>query len=161
MNDDTSRRNDGTREKLIWYGALLFTFGILTQLVIYFAINPRMALSAHIVALMSGTFLILLGFLWNEMDLPGPMPKVAYWLFLYSTYSSWGSMFTASLFGTSRNTPFASQGITGAATWQENVADFGYGSFFVTIVLTCLVTLWGLRRGALRRAAAARGAAPP
>lgn len=145
------RAMDGIKHRLLRHGVVLFTLGILTQFVIYFVINPRMAQSAHTVALMSGMFLILLGFLWDEMDLPRPMHAAAYWLFLYSTYSSWASMFIASIFGTSRNTPFASQGVTGAATSKENIADLAYLSFFVTIVLTCLVAVWGVHRGVLKR----------
>jgi len=57
-------------------------------------------------------------------------------------------MFVAAIFGTSRNTPFASKGISGAAAWQETITDLAYLSFFITIVLTCLASLWGLRRGA-------------
>ena len=143
---------DGIKHKLISYGVLLFTMGIVTQLLVYFMINPRMAQSAHTVALMSGMFLVLLGLIWDQMDLPARFSKVAYFLFLYSTFSAWGSMFIAAIFGTSRNTPFASKGISGAAEWQETITDLAYLSFFVTIVLTCLVTMWGLRRGAARHA---------
>jgi hydroxylaminobenzene mutase len=107
-----------------------------------------MAQSAHTVALMSGMFLVLLGLIWDRMAFPPRFTKLAYWLFLYSTYSAWGSMFIAAFFGTSRNTPFASKRISGAARWQETITDLAYLSFFITIVLTCLVTLWGLRRGA-------------
>lgn len=147
----------GVRQKLIWYGAVLFTLGIVTQLLVHFMLNPRMAQSAHTVALMCGMFLILLGLLWDEMDLPPRFTRAAYWLFLYSTYSAWGSMFIAAIFGTSRNTPFASQGMTGAAQWQESITDLAYLSFFVTIVATCLVVLWGLRR----RLAQACSSSPP
>ncbi len=146
----------GDAQRLIWYGVVLFLLGLITEIVMYFVINPRMALSAHLVALISGMFLILLGLIRDRMDFPGrTSAAVAFWLFVYSTYSAWGSMFFASIFGTSRHTPFASKGITGAAPWMENIADMAYMSFFVTIVLTCLVALWGLRRGMARSAAAA------
>jgi hydroxylaminobenzene mutase len=143
------------RQRLIWYGVVLFLLGLITEIVMYFVINPRMALSAHLVALISGMFLILLGLIRNDMDCPGAWSRVAFWLFVYSTYSAWGSMFFASIFGTSRHTPFASKGVVGAAVWQENIADLSYMSFFITIVLTCVVALWGLRRGMLRNVAAA------
>lgn len=145
----------GDGPRLIWYGVVLFLLGLITEIVMYFVINPRMALSAHLVALISGMFLILLGLIREQMDFPGAMSAVAFWLFVYSTYSAWGSMLFAAIFGTSRHTPFASKGITGAAVWMENVADLAYMSFFVTIVLTCVVALWGLRRGMARSAAAA------
>lgn len=138
------------KQRLILYGVVLFLFGLITQMLMYWVVNPRMALSAHLVALISGTFLIVLGLIRDQMDLPGPLARVAFWVFVYSTYSAWGSMFVASIFGTSRSTPFASAGITGAALWQETIVDLIYMSFFVTIVLTCLIALYGLRRGMLR-----------
>lgn len=138
------------KQRLIWYGVVLFLLGLITQMLMYWVVNPRMALSAHLVALISGTFLIVLGLIHEQMDLPPRVAGIAFWVFVYSTYSAWGSMFVASIFGTSRSTPFASKGITGAAVWQEKLVDFIYLSFFITIVLTCLIALWGLRRGMLR-----------
>ena len=44
--------------------------GIVTELLMRFMLNPRMAYSAHLVALMSGIFLMQLGVLWEDMDIP-------------------------------------------------------------------------------------------
>lgn len=138
------------KQRLIWYGVVLFLLGLVTQMLMYWVVNPRMALSAHLVALISGTFLVVLGLIRDQMDFPGAMARVAFWLFVYSTYSAWGSMFVASILGTSRSTPFASKGISGAEPWMETLVDGIYVSFFITIVATCLVALYGLRRGMMR-----------
>jgi hydroxylaminobenzene mutase len=136
------------KRRLVWYGMLLFSLGIVTELLMRFMLNPRMAYSAHLVALMSGIFLMQLGVLWEDMDIPERWRGVAFWVWVFATYSAWGSMFVSAIFGTSRSTPLASVDLRRAAMlWQENVVDVIYIAFFVTIVISCALALWGLARG--------------
>ena len=78
---------------------VLFVLGLVTKLIMYFMVNPRMAIASHLVALMAGIFLILAGVLWSSMDLPRRVQGPASWLILFSCYTAWGSMFISSLFG--------------------------------------------------------------
>jgi hydroxylaminobenzene mutase len=137
------------RSRLIVHGMTLFVLGLTTKLIMYLLVNPRMAIASHLVALMAGLFLLLVGVLWDSMDLPRRVQGPASVLFLFSTYTAWGSMFVSALFGCSRSTPFASSGVFGAAQWQENVTDTIYVAFFISIVLSGFVMLWGLWRRVL------------
>lgn len=135
------------KRRLIWYGMVLFLLGLVTELLMRFLLNPRMAYSAHLVALMSGILLIQLGVIWEEMSLPPRLHSFAFWLWVFATYSGWATMFIAAIFGTSRSTPLASADIKrAAALWQENLVDAYYVAFFIAIVLSCLLALWGLWR---------------
>lgn len=149
-DESKERGMDGRiRSRLILHGMMLFVLGLITKLIMYLLINPRMAIASHLVALMAGLFLLLVGVLWDSMDLPRRVQGPASVLFLFSTYTAWGSMFVSALFGCSRSTPFASSGVFGAAQWQEDVTDTIYIAFFVSIVLSGFMMLWGLWRRVL------------
>jgi hydroxylaminobenzene mutase len=153
-DEDARPATPGMKQRLIWYGMVLFSLGIVTELLMRFLLNPRMAYSAHLVALMSGIFLTQLGVVWDEMDIPPAWAPVAFWVWVFATYTAWGSMFVAAIFGTSRSTPLASMDMRRAAMlWQENLVDGIYVAFFIAIVLSCALVLWGLaRKRALVRA---------
>lgn len=138
------------KRRLVCYGMVLFSLGIFTELLMRFLINPRMAYSAHLVALMSGILLMQLGIIWDQMKIPARWTPLVFWLWVFATYTGWASMFVAAVFGTKRKTPLASEGMERLAMiWQENLVDGIYVAFFIAISLTCLTAMWGLwRKGA-------------
>lgn len=68
-------------------GLLLFVFGLLIGFPVHALPNPHAALSAHLNAVQSGTFLIALGLLWPRFNL-GPRYGAA--LSLATWLSFWG-----------------------------------------------------------------------
>jgi hydroxylaminobenzene mutase len=55
--------------KLIFLGVGLFLLGLIVGLFVPMFANPLMALSSHIEGILNGIFLILLGLIWNKIDL--------------------------------------------------------------------------------------------
>ncbi len=131
---------------LLWHGIFLFLLGLLTGLATGAMNNPRMGLSAHLEAVMNGTFLIVLGLLWGRLRLSARWLTILFWAALYGTYVNWASTLAAAIFGTGRTTQIAGAGHH-AAIWQENLVDAGLYSLSVAMLVVCVITLVGLRPG--------------
>jgi len=134
--------NITTQSTLIAAGAILFLLGLLTGFVIPEFVNPRMGLASHLEGVMNGTFLIALGAAWSYILLSTLLEKIAFWLLLYGTYSNWFFITLAALFGTSEMTPIAGKGYNGEI-WQEQVITLGLLSVGITMVLGCLLVVYG------------------
>jgi hydroxylaminobenzene mutase len=66
-------------------GAILFLVGLLLGLVIPQFTVPRLALSAHLLALLQGMFLLLVGLLWPRLVLGGWLARLIPWVALYGS----------------------------------------------------------------------------
>jgi len=136
-------------KRLIWHGVFLFLLGLLSGFIIPALTNPRLALSAHMEALLNGMFLILLGgIIWNELKLSDRMTTISFWLFLYAAYGSWAACFLAAVFGASKMLPIASAGYEAAAAWQETLVRIALSLVALSITFACCLVLYGLRKGA-------------
>src|SRR5580658_2776794 len=71
--------------RLLWHGVFLFLLGLITGLAIPIINNHRMALSAHLEALLNGILLLALGCLWPQLRLSERAAGAAFWLALYGT----------------------------------------------------------------------------
>jgi (hydroxyamino)benzene mutase len=109
--------------------------------------NVRMGLAAHLEGVMNGTFLIALGAIWNEVRLPRPGKLTAYWTALYGTYANWLTTTFAAIFGTAAWSPITSAGHSGQP-WQEALVSAGFLSVSISIVVSGVLLVWGLRASA-------------
>lgn len=137
-----------TNRRLMWHGMLLFLIGLVTGFAEQHFTNTRMALAAHLEGVMNGTFLVVLGAVWNEVRLAPRAKTIAYWVALYGTYGNWLVTTLAAAFGTAALSPITGAGHRGQS-WQETLVTFGFLSVGITIIATALFSLWGLRRKAL------------
>lgn len=133
------------KRRLIWHGIFLFLLGLLNGAAVPVFTAPRLGLSAHLAGVGSGTFLAVLGAVWQEVRLSPRAAVAAFWLALYGSYVGWIALVLAAAFGTSRSTPLAGAGHAGTA-WQESIVDFGLVTMSVAIVAACVLILLGLRR---------------
>ena len=133
-----------SKRQLLWHGMFVFLLGLILGLVEQQFTNPRMGLSAHLEGLMNGTFLVVVGAIWNEVRLSPRIKMTVYWAALYGAYANVLTTGLAALFGTSAMTPLASMGYT-ALSWQEHLITFGFASLAVAMVASLVSLLWGLR----------------
>jgi hydroxylaminobenzene mutase len=133
-----------TNRGLMWHGMLLFLFGLLTGFAETHFTNVRMGLAAHLEGVMNGTFVVALGAIWNEVRLPPPTKAVAYWTALYGSYVNWLVTTLAAVFGTAALSPLTGAGHRGQP-WQESLVMIGFLSVGITIVVSSVLVLWGLR----------------
>jgi hydroxylaminobenzene mutase len=135
------------RRNLFSAGILLFLLALITGMIFPVLANPRMGLSAHLVGLLGGLFLVALGAIWPEKDLPPRLDTAAFRLVIFAAYANLCTTFLAAAFATNRLTPLAGSGHL-AQAWQENLVTFGLVSSSIAMVTVCILVLWGLRRRA-------------
>src|SRR5262245_93894 len=90
---------------LIALGALLFLLGLLTGAVIPAVRNPRLGLSAHLEGVMNGTFLMVVGAIWDRVRLSSALSGLCFWLLVYGTFANWFSVLLGAALGAARMMP--------------------------------------------------------
>lgn len=137
---------DGTRIRLIWHGVLIFLIGLLTRLLVQYLHNPRMGMAAHVEAILNGMFLISYGgIIWKELRLSPQILKALLGFLIYASYFNWLFILMAAMFGAIRLMPIAGAGYA-AAQWQELVVGIGLVTVGISILITSVITLYGLNR---------------
>ena len=140
---------ENRRRQLFSAGILLFLLALVTGMIMPWLSNMRMGLSAHLVGLLGGLFLIALGAIWSEKNLPPPWDTAAFCLGILGAYANLTTTFLAATFGTNRLTPLAGSGHA-AAAWQENIVTGGLVVASGAMVACCVLVLWGLQRRTAR-----------
>ena len=135
------------RRRLFSAGILLFLLALVVGMIMPWLANMRMGLSAHLVGLLGGLFLMALGSLWSHQHLPPRLDNAACWLAVYGTYSNIVTVTFSAAFATNRLTPLAGSGHL-AEPWQENIVTAGLVSSSIAMVTVCILVLWGLNRQA-------------
>ncbi len=131
--------------RMMWHGMFLFLLGLVTGLLERRFTNMRMGLAAHLEGVMNGTFLIALGAIWTNVELPPRAKAAAQWTALYGSYANWLFTTLAAVFGTAALSPITAAGHRGTP-WQENLEKAGFVSVGVSIIASSALVLWGLRR---------------
>ena len=134
---DTSRR-------LKMLGMFLFLLGLLTGFAIMSMGNPRMGLSAHLEGVMNGTFVVVSGFVWNELKISQGLRKILFATLLYGTFANWIFTLLGAILGTSKMTPLAGAGHSGTV-FHENLVSAGLITVGLTMVFSLSVIVYGLR----------------
>ncbi|OBK23035.1 hydrogenase [Mycobacterium asiaticum] len=135
-----------TGRRLVWHGMLLFLIGVVTGTQQRRFTNMRMALSAHLEGVMNGTFLIALGAVWTQLDLPPNLARAARWTTLYGTYGNWLFTTVGAALGTAAANPTLSQGHHGKP-WQERLVLLGFRSMRYAFLSAVVLIVSGLTRG--------------
>lgn len=128
--------------KLLFLGMLLFLFGLLIGLFIPILANARMGLSAHLEGIMNGIFLVVLGLLWNKLDLSQKWLKRTYALTIYGSFANFAAVTIAAITGAGKMMPLAG-GKDGTA-WAEGLISFLLLSLSLVMIAVCSLVLAGL-----------------
>ena len=133
-------------KKLIFWGAVLFLFGLLQGALIPYFLNPRMALSAHLAAVQSGMALMIFGLIWSALALGEKWLKVAYYSSIASMYLVWIAITLAAVLGASKALPMAGKGFSSTHLNETAVELIVYvGASFGVISIVVIVV--GLYKG--------------
>ncbi|MEK6371689.1 MAG: hydrogenase [Acidobacteriota bacterium] len=144
--------------RLVQLGVLLFFCGLLIGLassnfggaVHVFAV-PRAALSAHLIALMQGTFLGVVGLLWPRLDLNRAASRIAFWLIIYGFLAACLANLLAGVWGAGGSMLPNAAGQAHGSTLQEGIIAIGLRTGAVSQIAALLLILRGLRRFADKR----------
>jgi (hydroxyamino)benzene mutase len=133
------------RLQLIRAGILLFLLALIFGLIFPKLANPRMGLSAHLIGLQGGVFLVLLGLIWGDISLSPGLATATAWLALYGNYGNFVTNVLSSAFATTHLQPIFGSGHL-AEPWKEHLVDFGLISISIAVILNGILVLWGLYR---------------
>ena len=134
-------------KRLIILGAVLFFIGLVQGLLIPELLNPRMALSGHIVALQGGMALMIFGILWSLLHLQPLAEKIAYYANITSIYLLWVGTILAAALGAGEVLPIAGQGFQASPMIELNIQIImtlgaGLGIIGMFLVVMGLLKNW-------------------
>lgn len=132
--------------RLIQAGLALFLLWLIVgTLVQKFAI-PRVALSVHLLGIVQGIFLMLLGILWPRITLSPGITALAFWLLLYGCVAAWAANAAAAAWGAGHALLPIAAGQTKGTELQETLIAFVLRSAAVSLIVAVILILFGLRR---------------
>jgi (hydroxyamino)benzene mutase len=133
-------------QRLFQIGIGLFLFSVLIGFAIPRFTVPRVALSAHLIGMLQGMFLTIIGLLWSRLSLRPGQSKIAFWLMVYQAVTATLSNLLAAAWGAGHTMiPMAAGAARGGNT-QEIIISIGLRSTALCLILALLLILWGLRR---------------
>ena len=129
-------------DRLLFFGVLLFFLGLVVGLFIPVMANPRMGLSSHLEGVLNGIFLIVLGLIWNKLEISIRWLNVTYWLSLFGTFANWFSVLTAAIFNSGKMMPLA--GGKEGTPIAEGIVTFLLVSLSIAMLAICIIIMTGL-----------------
>ena len=129
---------------LVRAGFLLFTLALFTGFAIPAFLNERMAVAAHVGAVLNALVLMALGLAWGLLAVSPIQARLTRGAFLYGAFVSWAASCLAAAWGTNRLTPLSGAGY-GAAPWQESLVQTLQLSLAVALVAGSLSVVYALR----------------
>ena len=94
---------------------------------------------------MNGMLLIIFGLIWPQLTLTDNIYKWSFWLSLFGTFTNWFTTLLAGVWGAgSAMMPIAGEGLHGTV-WQEVIVKFGLITLSLSMVVVCIMLLWGMR----------------
>ena len=131
---------------LLRAGIALFLAAAVLGLGLSRFIVPRLALSAHLIALLQGIFLVVLGLLWPRLSLTSMQARLAFWLLAYQAIAAPIANVLAAAWGAGNSIVPMAAGAAHGSTAQEVVINIMLRSAGGAFIIGLLLILWGLRR---------------
>jgi len=127
-------------DRLVSQGLLIFIVALVGGAFIPVFTNPRMGVAAHLGGVTTGTFVVVAGLVWARASFEGSTARNLFGVMMYGAWGTVAGLVWAAVFGTSRSTPLAGAGHSGAP-WAEAVADVLLSTASVAMLVAC-VWLW-------------------
>lgn len=131
---------------LIRGGMLLFLSALLVGLAVPRFAVPRLGLSTHLLGIMQGIFLMVLGLLWPKLRVTDAVSRVGVLLAVYGCVAAWTANLAGAIWGAGHSMlPIAAGEARGSAL-QEGLIAVALRSAAVSLIAVAVLILWGLRR---------------
>ena len=131
---------------LIQVGMALFLLALVVGLMVQQFAVPRLGLSVHLLGIMQGILLTVLGLVWPRLALGRTSSRVGVGLTVYGCVVAWTANVLAATQGGSAMLPLAS-GSARSAPWIETIVTLGLRSAAIALIAATVLVLWGLRKG--------------
>ena len=143
MDISESAQRQGHR--LLQLGVLLFLAALLVGLVVPKFAVPRLGLSVHLLGLLQGIFLIVLGVLWPRLLVSPATGRVGVFLVVYGCFAAWTANLLAALWGAGNAMLPIAAGAAHGTSIQEAVISVALRSAALSLIVAAMLVLWGLR----------------
>ncbi len=130
---------------LITAGAWLFLFGLVEGAAVPLFANPRMALSAHLTAVQSGTALMIAGATWSVAHWSPALERLSFGAIVAGFYGLWLGLTLAAVTGASQALPMAGHGYGASRMIETGGSVLVIGSSGLLIIGWMLYTVGLLR----------------
>ena len=137
---------DRQAHRLLQLGILLFLLALLVGIAVPRFAVPRLALSVHLLGLMQGLFLSVLGLLWPRLEFTPRLSAIAFWLAVYGCLGAWTANLLGAIWGAGNTIVPIAAGPARGSDFQEAVINVGLRTAAVALIATAVLVLWGLRR---------------
>lgn len=142
---DTSDWSRRQGHRLLQVGMFLFLVALLVGLVVPRFAVPRLALSTHLLGIMQGIFLMVIGILWPRLRLTPVLAQIGVVLAVYGCLAAWTANLSRAIFGAGNSMlPIAAGPAHGSAI-LEGIIAIALRSAAVSLIAVVLLMLWGLR----------------
>jgi (hydroxyamino)benzene mutase len=131
--------------RLLQLGVLLFFFALLVGLVVPMFAVPRLGLSTHLLGLMQGLFLVVLGLLWPKLRLTRMLGGWGVVLAVYGCFAAWTANLSAAIWGAGNTMLPIAAGASHGTALQEAIVSVALRSAAVSLIAAAGLVLWGLR----------------
>jgi hydroxylaminobenzene mutase len=130
---------------LIRVGMTVFLVALVIGLMVPRFAVPRLGLSVHLLGLMQGIFLTVLGLVWPHLNLTRSWSRAGLWLAVYGCIAAWTSNLLAASWGGSAMLPIAS-GPARSSAMHDGIITLGLRSSAASLVAATVLILCGLWR---------------
>lgn len=141
MSDAAQRQG----HRLLQLGALLFLAALLVGLIVPKFAVPRLGLSAHLLGLLQGIFLMVLGLLWPRLLVTAATGRVGVFLIVYGSFAAWTANLLAAVWGAGNAMLPIAAGTAHGTSIEEGVIAIALRSAAVSLIGAAILVLWGLR----------------
>ena len=141
MNDRLTHQG----HRLLQLGVFLFLCALIVGLAVQRFAVPRLALSAHLLGIMQGLFLIAAGLVWPKLQLPRALSRLAFFAIVYGCFAAWTVNVLAAAWGAGSSMLPIAAGLARGNPLQEGIIAIGLRTAAVSLIVSVLLILWGLR----------------
>lgn len=142
---DTSDWSRRQGHRLLQLGILLFLFALLVGFVVPTFAVPRLGLSTHLLGIMQGIFLMVLGVLWPRLRVTRVMARIGFFLAVYGCFAAWMANLSAAIWGAGNSMLPIAAGPAHGSPLQEGIITIALRSAAVSLIAAAMLVLWGLR----------------
>jgi (hydroxyamino)benzene mutase len=131
--------------RLLQIGMFLFLGALFVGLAVPTFAVARLGLSAHLLGLMQGLFLMVLGLLWHRLTLPLGMLRGAFWLALYGCFAPMTANLLAATWAAGNTLLPLAAGQAHGSELQEGIIAAMLRTGGAALIVACILILRGLR----------------
>jgi len=131
--------------RLVQAGVAIFLCALLVGLAIPAFKLPRVGLSTHLLGIMQGMLLMILGLLWPRLRLAPAASWAGFWLLLYGCVAAWTANLLAGILGAGSSLLPIAAGSARGTPFEEMLIGLELRSAAIALIVAVVIVLWGLR----------------